>query len=256
MNTFSRGWFASQRCWCVLCQPRVWCRVKPAPGWACLPIRWSAQLAAASGESRGPHNAVAQRQRFAPGPSLGQCCGGVVHLAFERASASDLPELAATLASPLTPVALFGGGHVGHALARVLALLPFRHRWIDSRDGVFPHDLPARVACEHSEPVQLAVPGLAAQSLMLVMSFSHAEDLEIVASCLFRQREHADLPFVGLTGSQTKWAIFRRRLEVRGFSPDELAHITCPIGVAGIAGKEPEVIAVAVAAQRLRALNT
>ncbi|NDP61271.1 xanthine dehydrogenase accessory protein XdhC [Polaromonas sp.] len=212
-------------------------------------------LLAISGESSVPQSVVSLRLRFALGPSLGQCCGGVVHLAFERVSASDLPALASTLVSPLTPVALFGGGHVGHALARVLVPLPFCLRWIDSRDGVFPQDLPARVVCEHSEPVQSAVPGLAPQSRVLIMSFSHAEDLEIVASCLLRQREQADLPFVGLIGSKTKWAAFRRRLDARGFSPDELAHITCPIGVPGIKGKEPDVIAVAVAAQLLQTLD-
>jgi xanthine dehydrogenase accessory factor len=57
---------------------------------------------------------------------------------------------------------------------------------------------------------------------------------------------------VGLIGSKTKWATFQRRLEARGFSQQELAHVTCPIGVPGIVGKEPEVIAVAVAAQLLQ----
>jgi xanthine dehydrogenase accessory factor len=83
------------------------------------------------------------------------------------------------------------------------------------------------------------------------MSFSHAEDLDIVAACLLRQRNLADLPFIGLIGSKTKWATFRHRLQDRGFSEAELAHVTCPIGVEGITGKEPEVIAVAVAAQLL-----
>jgi len=85
------------------------------------------------------------------------------------------------------------------------------------------------------------------------MSFSHAEDLDVVAACLLRQRLQADLPFIGLIGSKTKWASFRQRLLARGFTEAELAHITCPIGVPGIAGKEPEVIAVAVAAQILQA---
>ncbi|WP_312304280.1 XdhC family protein, partial [Pulveribacter sp.] len=56
-------------------------------------------------------------------------------------------------------------------------------------------------------------------------------------------------------GSRTKWATFRHRLEARGFSQEELAHVTCPIGVPGITGKEPEVIAVAVAAQLLQRLD-
>ena len=84
------------------------------------------------------------------------------------------------------------------------------------------------------------------------MSFSHAEDLDIVAACLKRRRERDDLPFVGLIGSKSKWATFRHRLEARGFAPAELDAITCPIGVAGVRGKEPEVVAVAVAAQLMQ----
>jgi xanthine dehydrogenase accessory factor len=197
--------------------------------------------------------------RFALGPALGQCCGGVVHLRFERVGAHDVPALAQGLADELAgglvPVALFGGGHVGHALVQVLAPLPFLLTWIDSRDEVFPDEVPERVVCEYSGPVQAAVPGLAPQSRVLVMSFSHAEDLDIVAACLKRQREKADLPYIGLIGSKSKWAAFRHRLEARGFTPAELAQVTCPIGVPGISGKEPEVIAVAVAAQLLQTVN-
>jgi xanthine dehydrogenase accessory factor len=87
------------------------------------------------------------------------------------------------------------------------------------------------------------------------MSFSHAEDLDVVAACLQRQRVHGDLKFVGLIGSQTKWATFQHRLQAKGFTAPELAFVTCPIGVRGITGKEPEVIAVSVAAQLL-ALRT
>ena len=194
-------------------------------------------------------------ERFALGPALGQCCGGVMHLRFERVSARDVQALTKRLDGGLTPVALFGGGHVGHALVRVLAPLPFHVNWIDSREGVFPLDVPERVVCEQSEPVQAAVDGLASGSRVLIMSFSHAEDLDVVAACLKRQREKADLPYVGLIGSKTKWAAFRHRLQARGFTAPELAHVTCPIGVPGIKGKEPEVIAVAVAAQLLQSLG-
>jgi xanthine dehydrogenase accessory factor len=194
--------------------------------------------------------------RVALGPSLGQCCGGVVELCFEPVTSSDAPALAQRLGqTTLTPVALFGGGHVGHALVRVLAGLPFQLLWVDSRDEVFPPSVPPRVVCEQSEPVQSAVAGLAPQSRVLIMSFSHAEDLDVLAACLKRQREKADLPYIGLIGSKTKWATFRHRLKARGFTPAELAHVTCPIGVPGIHGKEPEVIAVAVAAQLLQTVN-
>lgn len=194
--------------------------------------------------------------RVALGPSLGQCCGGVVALRFECVNAGDAQALTLRLGQPaLTPVALFGGGHVGHALVRVLAPLPFSLTWIDSRDGVFPATVPPRVVAEHSDPVQAAVHGLAPQSRVLIMSFSHAEDLDIVAACLLRQREKSDLPYIGLIGSKTKWAAFRHRLEARGFAAGEVAQVTCPIGVPGITGKEPEVIAVAVAAQLLQTIN-
>ena len=94
--------------------------------------------------------------------------------------------------------------------------------------------------------------GLPPGAHVLIMSFSHAEDLDVVMACLQRQRDRADVPFIGLIGSRTKWATFSHSLLARGFSEAELARVTCPIGVTGIAGKEPEVIAVAVAAQLLR----
>jgi xanthine dehydrogenase accessory factor len=195
--------------------------------------------------------ATDELHRYPLGPSLGQCCGGVVHLRFERLGNTDRPSLAQRLAIARTPVALFGGGHVGSALVQVLSLLPCAITWIDSRDGIFPTGLPPQVQCEHSDPVHAAVADLAPGSQVLIMSFSHAEDLDIVAACLRRQREHADLPFIGLIGSKTKWATFRHRLAQRGFTEAELAQVTCPIGLPGIAGKEPEVIAVSVAAQLL-----
>jgi xanthine dehydrogenase accessory factor len=197
----------------------------------------------------GPGEAVL---RYALGPSLGQCCGGAVQLRFERVGAADVAALRRRLAPVLTPVGLFGGGHVGRALVAALGPLPFAVRWIDSRDEIFPEDVPDNVACEHSDPVQAAVADLPAGSHVLIMSFSHAEDLDVVAACLKRQREADDLPFVGLIGSKTKWATFRHRLEQRGFSHQELAQVTCPIGLPGIRGKEPAVIAASVAAQLLQ----
>lgn len=210
---------------------------------ACARAR--AMLQAQPGSLDGEH-------RYALGPTLGQCCGGEVVLGFERVGAQDGAALEQRLRSTLTPVALFGGGHVGWALVQVLARLPMGVTWIDSRDGVFPSDVPTSVQCEYSEPVQAAVASLAAGTRVLIMSFSHAEDLDIVAACLQRQRQRNDLPFVGLIGSRTKWAAFQKRLAARGFTDAERSHVTCPIGVPGIDDKRPEVIAVAVAAQLLQ----
>ena len=190
--------------------------------------------------------------RYALGPALGQCCGGVVHLKFERITQTDMPILRQRLPNQAKPVALFGGGHVGHALVNVLSSLPFQVQWIDSRDEIFPTQLPVNVVCDHSDPVHAAVEALPSGAAVLIMSFSHAEDLDVVAACLKRQRLQGDLKFVGLIGSKTKWATFQHRLEAKGFSAQELAFITSPIGVDGITGKEPEVIAIAVAAQLLQ----
>ncbi len=198
------------------------------------------------------HEDNALTTRYALGPALGQCCGGVVHLKFERISATDAPVLKQRLLANGQPLALFGGGHVGRALVNVLSTLPYNVQWIDSRDEIFPAHLPPNVVCEHSDPVHAAVADLPSGASVLVMSFSHAEDLDVVAACLKRQRLHGDLKFVGLIGSKTKWATFQHRLEAKGFSAEELAFITCPIGVSGITGKEPQVIAVSVAAQLLQ----
>ena len=202
--------------------------------------------------STATHEDNALTTRYALGPALGQCCGGVVHLKFERISATDAPALKQRLLANGQPLALFGGGHVGRALVNVLSTLPYHVQWIDSRDEIFPAQLPPNVVCEHSDPVHAAVADVPSGASVLIMSFSHAEDLDVVAACLQRQRTHGDLKFVGLIGSKTKWATFQHRLEAKGFGAEELAFITCPIGVSGITGKAPEVIAVSVAAQLLQ----
>ena len=207
----------------------------------------------------GNLNPTDELRRYPLGPSLGQCCGGVVHLKFSFISSHDAIKREAacatiTLANSQNSlkIALFGGGHVGKALVRVLGTLPCAVQWVDSRDEIFPSDVPRNAECEHSSPVHAAVSQLQPASHVLIMSFSHAEDLDVVAACLTRLRDKNDLPFIGLIGSKTKWATFRHRLEERGFSKEEIARITCPIGIDGVQGKEPEVIAVSVAAQLLR----
>lgn len=205
--------------------------------------------------SESADSARTLERRVALGPSLGQCCGGVVQLRFERLQGLDAAarqRLMQRLTPATLPVALFGGGHVGRAIVQACAPLPVAVHWIDSREGIFPPELPPNVRAEHSEPVQAAVDSIAPGSRVLIMSFSHAEDLDVVARCLRRQRVRGDLPFVGLIGSKSKWAAFRHRLEARGFSAEEIAQVRCPIGVPGIRGKEPAVIAAAVVAQLLQ----
>lgn len=209
-------------------------------------------------DSKQSHTAD-EIKRYPLGPALGQCCGGVVHLKFTHITAQDAIKIGAACAHihwsngrNALQIALFGGGHVGKALVRTLSALPCAIIWVDSRDEIFAPDVPVHVQCEHSAPVHAAVADLPAGSHVLILSFSHAEDLDVVAACLTRLRNQNDLPFIGLIGSKSKWATFRHRLEDRGFGAHEIARITCPIGIDGITGKEPEVIAVSVAAQLMR----
>ena len=142
---------------------------------------------------------------------------------------------------------LFGAGHVGRALAGALSPLPFRVQWVDSRSDAFPAELPGNVRIHrHDDPVSL-VPGIEAGASVLIMTHSHDIDFDLCAAMLGRDGEG----FIGLIGSATKWARFAKRLREAGFDAATVGRITCPIGLPGIAGKEPAVIAAATAAQLL-----
>jgi xanthine dehydrogenase accessory factor len=147
----------------------------------------------------------------------------------------------------LDHVYLFGAGHVGKAIARALAPLPFRMTWIDTRGDAFPPDMPAEAVKVVSASPPGDVPGAPPGTLYLVMTHSHPLDLEICAHVLRRE----DFGFLGLIGSETKRARFASRLRAIGVAPHMLSRLTCPIGVPGIGSKEPAAIAAAVAAQLL-----
>lgn len=170
---------------------------------------------------------------FPLGPSLGQCCGGHVTVLFE------------VLRPPKLQIALFGAGHVGKALVRLLTDLPCRVQWIDPRPEALPANLPPNVTPVRTAQPAQAIAGLPAGSVVLVMTHDHQLDFDIVAAALQRP----DLAAVGLIGSDTKRARFLGRLARQGISADRLI---CPIGLPGIEGKEPAVVALSVAAQILQ----
>jgi xanthine dehydrogenase accessory factor len=174
--------------------------------------------------------------RFSLGPSLGQCCGGEASLLLE----SVLP--------PAFQIALFGAGHVGKALVKLLGDLPCRVTWIDPRDAIFPETVPANVAPVVSEEPEAEIDALPAGSFVLVMTHSHPLDQRILEAALKR----GDFRYIGLIGSATKRARFLKRLAARGLSEAELSRLTCPIGVPGAGGKHPAEIAISVAAQLLQ----
>lgn len=190
------------------------------------------------------------------GPTLGQCCGGVVTLHFAPLCAAEMaawPQPQAAM-----HIELHGAGHVGQAIVKLLCDLDCTVRWIDTRDadegapGLPDHDvlaaLPDHIVwlptdCPEAE-VKDAPPG----ACHLVLTHRHDLDLRIIEAVLRR----GDAAFAGLIGSQTKRAKFLHRLADKGLSPEQLAALVCPIGLPGLTGKEPSVIAVSVVAQLLQ----
>lgn len=285
-------------------------------------LEWRAAQIARAMLGAGAYDMAGQRrlERIALGPSLGQCCGGVVFLCFERigcdaqalacwreleqswSSGNDLwralpldhdgalqllesegenvpldgPDhgLPREMLRPLLStrqtqllrdqqgrrwlldlcrahqpqVVLFGAGHVGAAIVRVLATLPCRVLWVDEREDMFPVDLPPQVRIEATDVPNAAVDMAEPGAYYLVMTHSHALDQQLSERIL--QRE--DVAWFGLIGSYTKRKQFEHRLGERGFSAAQLERITCPIGIPGIYGKEPASIAIAVVAQLMQ----
>jgi xanthine dehydrogenase accessory factor len=227
-------------------------------------------------------------QDYPLGPLLGQCCGGRVRLLIEhldlagldwltaaepgrmlattlgenrvdravfaretatrQSARGDRPEIGTRIVEPVgerpRPFYLFGAGHVGQAIARHLTGLPLQLAWFDTRedmagvDGVtvMPETEIARCIEEAPEDAALAI-----------LTHDHPLDYVLTLAALKR----TPLAFVGLIGSSTKIARFRSRLLSDGISPEALARLTAPIGIPGVAGKEPDVIAIAVVAQLL-----
>ncbi len=172
-----------------------------------------------------------------------QCCGGEVKLLLEPL--------------PVVPsVAIFGVGHVGLELARILARHDIELHLIDSRPDQLVDErlavLDDAVANVHVHHVpvlpELVVAELPPGTHALVMTHDHAEDAALCDAAL----RNGQLATIGLIGSRAKWARFRRKLAEDGNSDEAIARITTPIGLPELTGKEPAVIAVSVAAWLLQ----
>jgi xanthine dehydrogenase accessory factor len=160
---------------------------------------------------------------------------------------ADEDEWIESLGASAREVFLFGAGHVGRALALALAPLPFAVRWIDSRREAFPAHAPANVALVHSSEPAAELAAAPDSALIVVMTHSHALDLEIVAAALGAGR----FGFVGLIGSSTKRARFVSQMRAAGLPEAALDRLVCPIGVPGLESKDPAVISASTAAQLL-----
>jgi xanthine dehydrogenase accessory factor len=203
-------------------------------------VRHARELIAA--ETREPETDTTSLTERAPARYGVQCCGGEVTLLYEPLR-------------PVPAVALFGMGHVGAELARILARHDLELHLVDSRAAqVGPERIAALTADavagvhRHHPPVpELVLGELPAGTHVLIMTHDHAEDAALCDAAL----RCGHLGSIGLIGSSAKWRRFERKLAAEGHGPEALARITTPIGLPQITGKDPATIAVAVAADLL-----
>ena len=193
-----------------------------------------------------------QEKELILGPDLEQCCGGVVRLSFELFTIAEKKQVMAKaqrfeqMEKPQNLI-IFGAGHIGKALIQALSPHGFDVLWVDSRDKIFPSHMPENVrTCHTDEPVE-ALSGQAPETFVLIMTHSHDVDFQIACKAL----QTPEIGFAGLIGSATKKARFVRRFAEQGLSLDQIARLTCPVGIAGITSKTPQAIAASVTAQLL-----
>lgn len=174
-----------------------------------------------------------------------QCCGGEVTVLLEP------------IRVPPT-VAIFGVGHVGIELARILCRHEIDLYLVDSRADMLAADRlapvvdgPANVVTRHAPVPESVLPELPASARVVIMTHDHAEDIALCDSALRRP----GLASIGLIGSSAKWSRFKKQLLAEGHTEQDLERITTPIGRRDIAGKDPAAIAVGVAAELLAALT-
>ncbi|BBC73832.1 xanthine dehydrogenase accessory protein XdhC [Altererythrobacter sp. B11] len=228
-------------------------------------------------------------QDYPLGPLLGQCCGGRVRLLVEHVDPAALdwlegadadsvlvsslgesgivrtlaPDaapgsvsargerpgpgavLCERIGEPSRPLYLFGAGHVGQAVVRHASALPFRLAWFDTRAEQETIDGVTLVA---TEAIETCVAEAPAEAAIVIMTHDHALDYRLTIAALSRN----PVAFVGLIGSATKKARFLSRLRQDGLADEVIARLTCPIGIPGLKGKEPDVIAIATLAQLLQ----
>ncbi len=200
-------------------------------------------IAGGAREAEQLHSRLNEHQRNRHGR---QCCGGEVRLLLE-----PLP--------PRPSIAVFGVGHVGYELARILSRLEVSLHLVDSRaeqlDELRLAGITEGVADVFVHRVVLGetvLDQLPAGAHVLIMTHDHAEDFALCDAAL---RRSGALGSLGLIGSTAKGARFRRLLADEGHDAEAIARLTCPIGDPGIPGKEPAVIAIGVAGELLRSMQ-
>ena len=157
-----------------------------------------------------------------------------------------------SLSEAITPakprLVIFGAGHVGQAVARAFAPLPFHLDWLASREDLRPEAGGTQATILEEAELEACVAAAPQGTLTAIFTHSHDLDYRLTRAAL----RNPGLAYVGLIGSATKRVRFERRLRDEGLGDADLARLTCPIGLRGLKSKAPAVIAVALAAQLLQ----
>lgn len=187
------------------------------------------------------------------GPEIGQCCGGRVEVLIRLVDAALAQQLVAAAEAEeahLPHVYIFGGGHVGQALASAVALLPVQVVVIETRAEAL-EGMPEAVETRLTPMPEAMVRKAPAGTAFAILTHDHALDFLIVAEALKRH----DTAYVGMIGSKTKKATFRNWfLKSADGSEAEFARLVSPIGGDAVRDKRPQVIAALAAAEIMTAL--
>lgn len=181
------------------------------------------------------------------GPEIGQCCGGRVGVSLRHVDAAQRAVLSAQVDAEdaaLPHVYVFGAGHVGRALAQMLALLPVQVMVIDTRREELEL-LPAHINAKAVAMPEAVVRSAPQGSSFVILTHDHALDFLIAQEALAR----TDSPYVGMVGSRTKRARFSSWYVGEGGDAKALDRLVLPIGQQGLGDKRPEVIAALAAAE-------
>jgi len=181
-----------------------------------------------------------QIEHFSLGANLGQCCGGSVSLLFE------------TIVQNQLQLDVYGAGHVAQALIPMLAGLPVSVRWIDSREELFPKQIPANVEVFIEAYPEDCVSTAKPNTANVILTHNHQLDFSLCEKILKRE----DASFLGVIGSKTKAKRFQMRLSHKEFTPQQISNLTCPIGLLEIKGKRPSEVAVSICAQLIGLYQT
>lgn len=187
------------------------------------------------------------------GPEIGQCCGGRVEVSISLADAAVMSHVLARARAEeaaLPAIYLFGGGHVGQALAAALVLLPARTVVVETRADAL-EGMPPRVETRLTAVPEEMARAAPAGTAFVIVTHDHALDFMIASEALKRE----DTAYVGMIGSKTKKATFRNWFfRSAGGTKEQFAHLVSPIGGDAVKDKRPAVIAALASAEIMSAL--